>query len=132
MRRRAAFLAVPLLLLVAFATLAQAPATGQAASRHKAKRVVRTGRIVDRDTTLGDNVFEPATGRAFCKHNETVITGGLRIVSVAGLFGGPARTMPGESAPILKRPAGWSVTFGSDLGGLARKDFRVIVVCQRR
>lgn len=117
-----------------FAIVGLAPAQGPAArsggKKHKT-RVVRVGRVIDRDTTYGDNVFQPATGKAFCKHGERVVTGGLRIVSVAGLFGGPARTMPGESAPLLKRPAGWSVTFGSDLGGLARKDFRVVVVCER-
>ena len=99
-------------------------------SRKKHRRVVRTGKIIDTDTTYGDNVFQVASGKAFCKHNEQVVTGGLRIVKLSGLFGGPSRTSGGESAPILKRPAGWSVAFGSDLGGLARTDFRV-VVCER-
>ena len=100
-------------------------------SKRRQGRVVRTGRIVDTDTTYGDGVFQIATGKAFCKRNEQVVSGGLRIVNVSGLFGGPARTMPGESAPILKRPAGWSVAFGSDLGGQARRIFRVVVVCAR-
>ena len=104
---------------------------GTATQSARRGRVLRTGRIVDTDTTYGDNVFQTASGKAYCKRGEKVITGGLRIVNVSGLFGGPARTMPGEDGPDLTRPAGWSVVFGSDLGGLARRNFRVVVVCQR-
>jgi hypothetical protein len=93
--------------------------------------VVHTGKIVDTDTTYGDGVFQAASGRAFCKHGEQVVTGGLQIISVSGLFGGPARTAGGESAPYLKKPGGWSVAFASDLGGLARHDFRVVVICKK-
>ena len=120
-KRMSAVVAIVALAGLMFASIAQAGGL-----------TVRTGKIIDGDTTYGDGVFQPATGKAFCKGNERVVSGGLRIVSTAGLFGGPARTMPGEDAPILKRPSGWSVAFGSDLGGLARKDFRVVVVCQRR
>jgi hypothetical protein len=101
-------------------------------SRKGHKRVVRFGRVNDSDNVYGDGVFNPATGEAFCKGNEQVVTGGKQIISTAGLFGGPARTADGESAPDLRKPGrGWKVGFGSDLGGLARKDFRVIVVCER-
>jgi hypothetical protein len=104
----------------------------ETSSRKGHKRVVRFGRVNDSDNVYGDGVFNPATGEAFCKGNEQVVTGGKQIISTAGLFGGPARTADGESAPDLRKPGrGWKVGFGSDLGGLARKDFRVIVVCDR-
>ena len=102
-----------------------------AARKGHGKRRVHTGKIQDTDTTYGDNVFQVAKGRAYCGHHEQIVTGGLQIVSVQGLFGGPPRTAEGESAPYLKRPGGWSVAFGSDLGGLARTDFRVVAVCER-
>jgi hypothetical protein len=87
--------------------------------------------VNDSDNVFGDNVFNPATGEAFCKGNEQVVTGGKQIISTSGLFGGPARVSDGESAPDLKKPGrGWKVGFGSDLGGLARRDFRVVVVCE--
>jgi hypothetical protein len=102
-----------------------------AAARAKHKRTVRFGRIVDTDNLAGDNQFHPASGKAFCKRGERVVTGGKQIISTAQLFGGPAKISDGESAPITKRPVGWSVAFGSDLGGVARQDFRVVVVCER-
>lgn len=102
-----------------------------ASSRKNSKRTVRFGRINDSDDVYGDNVFHPATGEAFCKGGEQVVTGGKQIISTSGLFGGPARTADGENAPDLRKPGrGWKVGFGSDLGGLARKDFRVMVVCE--
>lgn len=101
------------------------------AARAKHKRTVRYGRIVDTDNLAGDNQFHPASGKAFCKGGERVVTGGKQIISTAGLFGGSAKVSDGESAPITKRPVGWSVAFGSDLGGAARQDFRVVVVCER-
>jgi hypothetical protein len=102
-----------------------------AGHRHHHKRTVRTGRIVDTDTTYGDGVFQVATGRALCRHGEKVVNGGLQIVSTQGLFGGPPRIEGVESAPYMKSPGGWSVAFGSDLGGLARHDLRVVVTCER-
>jgi hypothetical protein len=94
--------------------------------------VVRYGRIVDTDNAYGDNQFHVASGKAFCKHGERVITGGKQVIGVTGLFGGPARTAPVEDAPyLIGKKRGWSNAFESDLGGLGRKDFRVMVVCER-
>lgn len=107
------------------------PGTAALASKRGGSRVVHTGKIVDTDDTYGDGVFHVASGRAFCKHGERVVTGGLQIVNVNGLFGGPARTGGGESAPYLKKPGGWSVAFASDMGGGARQDFRVVVICEK-
>src|SRR5436305_2692914 len=104
------------------------PGTQALASKRGGSRAVRTGKIIDTDTTYGDGVFQVASGRAYCKHGEQVVTGGLQIVSDSVLFGGPARTSVGESAPYLRKPGGWSVAFGSDLGGGARHDFRVVVI----
>lgn len=124
-----------------FATAGQAPSgsptcqvakcSKATASRVRHKRTVRYGRIVDTDPVENDNQFQPASGRAFCKRGERVVTGGKQIISTAGLFGGPSRVSDGESAPITKRKSGWSVAFGSDLGGGARQVFRVVVVCER-
>ncbi len=106
---------------------------GALASKHRVRhrRVIHTGKLVDTDTTYGDNVFNVAHGRAYCKHGERVVSGGLLIVSVSGLFGGPPRWEQGESVPFLKKPQGWSVALGSDLGGLARHDFRALVMCEK-
>ncbi len=54
--------------------------SGQIAARaaHHGKIKLRFGKIVDTDTTANDGQFNYAHGHANCKHNERLISGGLR------------------------------------------------------
>jgi hypothetical protein len=102
----------------------------QSRGGHDPKYRLRAGKIVDRDTTAHDGVFNEAFGHARCKRGERLISGGLRL---RGLSGG---VLPGqnvsmvESGPIPKLRE-WAVRMNSDLGGLARKDFVVFAYCRR-
>jgi len=112
----------------------QAGSCGPEAGAARAQRgrvVKRYGRIVDTDNAYGDGQFHVASGRAFCKRGERVLNGGKQVIAVTGLFGGPARTAAIEDAPLVGKKRGWSIAFESDLGGLGRKDFRVVVTCER-
>jgi hypothetical protein len=112
----------------------QAGGCGPEASAARASRgrvVKRYGRIVDTDNAYGDGQFHVASGRAFCKRGERVLNGGKQVIAVTGLFGGPARTAAIEDAPLVGKKRGWSIAFESDLGGLGRRDFRVVVTCER-
>ena len=104
--------------------------SGQTATRsaHHGKLTYRFGKIVDTDTTANDGQFNYAHGHANCKHNERLISGGLRlhhgsITAVVGHFQMVA------SDPIKRE---WSVTASSDMGGAARTDFAVVASCERR
>jgi hypothetical protein len=91
---------------------------------------VRIGKFQDTDTTLGDGNFGLAKGVARCKRGERLTGGGVRRVSSDGLFPG-VRWILQESGPV---PANreYVATALSDLGGLGRKDFRVVALCQPR
>ena len=88
---------------------------------------LRSGKIVDGDTTADDGSFNPATGHADCKRGERLISGGLRLRSSGGVFPGQHVSMV-ESGPVPKQRQ-WFVTMNSDLGGAARKDFVVFAYC---
>lgn len=94
------------------------------------KYVVRTGKIIDRDTTGHDGIFNEAFGHARCKRGERLISGGLRLRSGGGgILPGQNASMV-ESGPVPKLRE-WTVLMNSDLGGFARKDFVVIAYCRR-
>jgi hypothetical protein len=97
-------------------------------SAHHGKIQYRFGKIVDTDTTANDGQFNYAHGHANCKHNERLISGGLRlhhgsITAVVGHFQTVA------SGPIKRE---WVVTASSDMGGAARADFVVVAACETR
>jgi hypothetical protein len=104
--------------------------TALISAQHHARYILRSGKIVDTDTTAHDGVFNEAFGHAQCKRGERLISGGLR------LRGGPGSVFPGqnvsmvESGPVPKFRQ-WFVSFNSDLGGAARKDFVVFAYCRR-
>jgi hypothetical protein len=91
------------------------------------KLTLRSGKIVDRDTTPGDGSFNLASGHADCKRGERLISGGLRLRNSGGVFPGQHVSMV-ESGPVPKQRQ-WFVTLNSDLGGAARKDFVVFAYC---
>jgi len=95
----------------------------------RGKLSLRFGKIVDRDTTALDGSFFFATGHATCKKGERVISGGIR--QVAGGAGVISHIWTVESGPVPKK-RGWYVSMNSDLGGAARKDFLVVVNCERK
>lgn len=104
--------------------------SGPTASRaaHHGKIKYRFGKIVDTDTTANDGQFNYAHGHANCKHNERLISGGLRwhhgsITAITGHF------QMVESGPFRRE---WRVTAGSDMGGAARADFLVVASCEVR
>lgn len=106
---------------------------GGTASRSRAGREptyrLRAGKIIDRDTTAHDGVFNEAFGHAQCKRGERLISGGLRLRSLSGgVLPGQNISMV-ESGPVPKLRE-WTVTMNSDLGGLARKDFVVFAYCR--
>jgi hypothetical protein len=94
------------------------------------KLSLRSGKIVDADTTAGDGNFNFASGHAACKSGERLISGGLRLRSDGGVFPGQHVSMV-ESGPVPKQRE-WAVTMNSDLGGAARKDFVVFAYCLAR
>jgi hypothetical protein len=91
------------------------------------KLTLRTGKIVDGDTTADDGAFNLARGHADCKRGERLISGGLRLRNSGGVFPGQHVSMV-ESGPVPKQRQ-WFVTLNSDLGGAARKDFVVFAYC---
>jgi hypothetical protein len=127
--RRSAVVVVAaiVMLMLGGSALAQ---SGQVAARaaHQGKIKYRFGKIIDTDTTANDGQFNYAHGHANCKHNERLISGGLRlhhgsITAVTGHFQMVA------SDPIRRE---WSVTASSDMGGAARADFVVVATCEVR
>jgi hypothetical protein len=103
--------------------------SGRSRASHDPKYVVRTGKIVDRDTTGHDGIFNEAFGHARCKKRERLISGGLRLRSGGGgVLTGQSVSMV-ESGPVPKLRE-WTARMNSDLGGFARKDFVVIAYCR--
>jgi hypothetical protein len=101
----------------------------QSGAGHNPKYRLRSGKIVDRDTTAHDGLFNEAFGHARCKRGERLISGGLRLRSGSGgVLPGQNASMV-ESGPVPKLRE-WTVTMNSDLGGLARKDFVVFAYCR--
>jgi hypothetical protein len=108
-----------------------ADSAASASARHHARYTLRAGKIVDRDTTAHDGVFNEAFGHAQCRHGERLISGGLRLRSGSGgVLPGQNVSMV-ESGPVPKLRQ-WVVTMNSDLGGAARADFVVFAYCLAR
>lgn len=102
-----------------------------ASAHHHPRYTLRSGKIVDRDTTAHDGAFNEAFGHARCKRGERLISGGLRLRSGSGgVLPGQNVSMV-ESGPVPKLRE-WVVTMNSDLGGAARKDFVVFAYCLAR
>jgi hypothetical protein len=127
--RRSAVVVVAAIVMLALggSALAQSGPTATS-SAHHGKIKYRFGKIVDTDTTANDGQFNYAHGQARCKHNERLISGGLRwhhgsITAIVGHFQLVA------SGPIKRE---WSVTASSDMGGAARADFVVVATCETR
>jgi hypothetical protein len=127
--RRSTVMVVAAIVMLALGGSALAQ-SGHVAARaaHHGKIKYRFGKIVDTDTTANDGQFNYAHGHANCKHNERLISGGLRwnhgsITAVIGHFQMVA------SDPIKRE---WSVTASSDMGGAARADFVVVATCEAR
>ncbi len=95
----------------------------------RGKLTLRFGKIIDRDTTPFDGSPNPATGHAICDKGERVISGGIR--QVGGGAGMIQFIWTVESGPVPSK-RGWYVSMNSDLGGAARKDFLVVVNCERK
>ena len=129
LRRPSTALAVTLIaLFVALGGNALAQ-SGPTASRsaHHGKIKLRFGKIVDTDTTANDGQFNYAHGHANCKHNERLISGGLRWHhgSVTAIMGHFSLV---ESGPLKRE---WRGTASSDMGGAARSDFVVVASCEK-
>ena len=129
LRRRSAVVVVAAIVMLALGGSALAQ-SGQIATRlaHHGKIKYRFGKIVDTDTTANDGQFNYAHGHANCKHNERLISGGLRwnhgsITAIVGHFQTVA------SGPVKRE---WTVTAASDMGGAARADFVVVATCETR
>jgi hypothetical protein len=90
---------------------------------------LRSGKIVDTDTTAGDGSFNNAEGHARCKRGERLISGGLRLRG-RNVFPGEHVSMV-ESGPLPKKNE-WAVALNSDLGGGARQDFVIFAYCLSR
>lgn len=116
------------LVIALIALLASFGGQALAGSGHGSRLRVRSGKIVDHDSTLGDGNFNFASGHAVCKHGERLVSGGIRNIGSTGLIPG-LRWAVQESGPVPSKRE-WSVLAASDLGGLGRKDFVVIAVCE--
>ena len=127
-RRSAGVVVAAIVMLALGGSASRAVGPGRSSAAHHGKIKYRFGKIVDTDTTANDGQFNYAHGHANCKHNERLISGGLRlhhgsITAVIGHFQIVA------SDPIKRE---WSVTASSDMGGAARADFVVVASCERR
>jgi hypothetical protein len=127
--RRSAVMVVAAIVMLALggSAVAQSGPTATS-SAHHGKIKYRFGKIVDTDTTANDGQFNYAHGHANCKHNERLISGGLRwnhgsIAAIVGHFQTVA------SGPVKRE---WTVTAASDMGGAARADFVVVATCEKR
>jgi len=116
----------------AFAVSSGTNPTGESADRaaSRGKLTLRFGKIVDRDTTPFDGIFNYATGHATCAKGERVISGGVRHVKNPPPGDGSHIWMV-ETGPVPKK-RGWYVEMSSDLGGAARSNFLVVANCERR
>lgn len=127
-RRSAVVVAAAIVMFVwGGSALAQSGSTATR-SAQQGKVNYRFGKVVDTDTTANDGQFNYAHGHANCKHNERLISGGLRwshgsITTIVGHFQLVA------SGPIKRE---WAVTASSDMGGAARADFVVVATCEAR
>jgi hypothetical protein len=126
-RRSAIVVVAAIAMLVLVGTALARSGQTATSSVHHGKIKYRFGKIVDTDTTANDGQFNYAHGHANCKHNERLISGGLRlhhgsITAVVGHFQTVA------SGPIKRE---WVVTASSDMGGAARADFVVVATCER-
>ena len=127
--RRSAVLVVAAIGVLALGGSALAQSNHVAArAAHHGKINYRFGKIVDTDTTPNDGQFNYAHGHANCKHNERLISGGLRwnhgsITAIVGHFQTVA------SGPVKRE---WTVIAASDMGGAARADFVVVATCEAR
>ena len=125
--RRSAVVVVAAIAMLALGGSALAQSRQIAArAAHHGKITYRFGKIVDRDTTANDGQFNYARGHANCKHDERLISGGLR------LHHGNIATITNhfsviESGPFKRE---WVVTASSDMGGAARADFVVVATCE--
>lgn len=95
----------------------------------RGKLSLRFGKLVDRDTTAFDGVYNFATGHATCQKGERVISGGIR--QKAGGAGVINSVRAVESSPVPAK-RGWYVSMSSDLGGAARADFLVVANCEAK
>lgn len=98
-------------------------------ARELAPMKLRSGKVLDADTTPFDGSFNYAKGHAICKRGERLLGGGLRL-RAGRVFPGQNVSMV-ESGPVPKERE-WAVTMNSDLGGAARKDFVVFAMCLAR
>jgi len=111
----------------AFSNNSNSGAADRAGGRGKLS--LRFGKLIDSDSTPFDGSSSYAIGHAICGKGERVISGGVR--QVAGGAGMIPHISLVESGPNPKR-RGWYVSMNSDLGGSARKDFLVVVNCERK
>jgi hypothetical protein len=129
LHRRSAIVVVAAIVMLALGGSALAQ-SNQVAARvtHRGRITLRFGKIVDTDTTANDGQFNYVHGHANCKHNERLISGGLRLhhgnlTAIIGHF------QMVESGPFKRE---WRVTASSDMGGSARADFLVVASCEAR
>jgi hypothetical protein len=87
---------------------------------------LRSGKVIDRDTTAGDGVFNPAFGHAECKRGEQLISGGVRARNLPP--SGSLRIALRDSGPVPKKRQ-WFASWQSDEGGQARANFVVFAYC---
>jgi hypothetical protein len=99
-------------------------------SKAQPRYVLRSGHIVDTDSSAHDGQFNPASGAARCHHGERLISGGVRLRDSSGVLPGQSASML-DSAP-MPRGRKWIVTLNSDLGGGARSAFVVFAYCLSR
>lgn len=127
-RRSAVVVVAAIVMLVLGGSALAQSGPAATSSAHHGKIKYRFGKIVDTDTTANDGQFNYAHGHANCKHNERLISGGLRwnhgsITAIVGHFQTVA------SGPVKRE---WTATAASDMGGAARADFVVVATCEIR
>ncbi|HYP55975.1 MAG TPA: hypothetical protein VEQ41_06705 [Solirubrobacterales bacterium] len=92
-----------------------------------AKIKLRSGRVIDFDSTAHDGSSASAFGTAKCRRGEQLVGGGTRQRSGSETLVVPHISLR-EEGPVLSERA-WTARWNSNVGGAAREHFIVFAMC---
>jgi hypothetical protein len=102
-------------------------APGAVRANDLGKIKLRSGKVVDFDTTAHDGSYASAFGKARCKRGEQLMGGGTRQRSGSETLIVPHIQLQ-EEGPVLSERA-WTARWSSNIGGAAREHFIVFAMC---
>jgi hypothetical protein len=105
-------------------------ARGAVRANDLAKIKLRSGRVIDFDSTAHDVSYASAFGKAKCRRGEQLMGGGTRQRSGSETLIVPHIQLR-EEGPVLSERA-WTARWSSNIGGAAREHFIVFAMCLKR